>query len=326
MTHAHHDTHTGEGERLDQASSALATPTDHSTHADHHAGHHEAGHGGGHIGGHTGHGGHGDHAAQFRDRFWWSLLLAAAGRGVQPDVRRPARLHAAGRNRLDLPGARHGRLLLRRLAVPHRGRRRAAVPPARDDAAGRHGDHRGVRRQRPDLARHRRFRPGLLVGARAPGRDHAARALAGDAGPRPGLQRPRRAGRAAARPGRPGAPRRGGRGGQPRRARARRRRARPLRRPGPGRRDRRRRRSRGRRVDDHRRVPAGAQDRRGPGGGRHRGHRLRAAGPGQRRRRGHRAGRYPPAGRAGPGLPLPGPGAGRPGRSAAVLLRHRRRA
>src|SRR5919107_424096 len=72
MTHAHHDTHTSEGERLDQASSALATPTDHGTHADHHGDHHEAGHGGGHMG----HGGHGDHAAQFRDRFWWSLLLA----------------------------------------------------------------------------------------------------------------------------------------------------------------------------------------------------------------------------------------------------------
>ena len=31
---------------------------------------------GGH-GGQMDHGGHGDHAAQFRDRFWWSLLLAA---------------------------------------------------------------------------------------------------------------------------------------------------------------------------------------------------------------------------------------------------------
>jgi P-type Cu2+ transporter len=72
MTHAHHDTHTSEGERLNQASSALATPTDHGTHADHHG----AGHGGHHGGGHMGHGGHGDHAAQFRDRFWWSLLLA----------------------------------------------------------------------------------------------------------------------------------------------------------------------------------------------------------------------------------------------------------
>jgi P-type Cu2+ transporter len=65
MTHAHHDTHSGEGERLDQASSALATPVNHGAHADHH-----------HGGGHMGHAGHGDHAAQFRDRFWWSLLLA----------------------------------------------------------------------------------------------------------------------------------------------------------------------------------------------------------------------------------------------------------
>jgi Cu2+-exporting ATPase len=71
MTHAHHDTHTSEGERLDQASPALATPADHGTHAEHHGDHHGAGHGGGHMG----HGGHGDHAAQFRDRFWWSLLL-----------------------------------------------------------------------------------------------------------------------------------------------------------------------------------------------------------------------------------------------------------
>ena len=71
MTHAHHDTHTGEGERLDQASPALPTPVEHGTHGDHHGDHHS----GGHMG-HMGHGGHGDHAAQFRDRFWWSLLLA----------------------------------------------------------------------------------------------------------------------------------------------------------------------------------------------------------------------------------------------------------
>jgi Cu2+-exporting ATPase len=63
MTHAHRGTHTGEGARLDQAS-PTPVPTDHGTHAEQHAG------------GHTGHGGHGDHAAQFRDRFWWSLLLA----------------------------------------------------------------------------------------------------------------------------------------------------------------------------------------------------------------------------------------------------------
>jgi Cu2+-exporting ATPase len=64
MTHAHHDTRTGDGERLDQATSAMATPVDHGKHADHHGG------------GHMGQAGHGDHAAQFRDRFWWSLLLA----------------------------------------------------------------------------------------------------------------------------------------------------------------------------------------------------------------------------------------------------------
>ena len=42
-------------------------------------------------------------------------------------------------------------------------------------------------------------------------------------------------------------------------------------------------------------------------------------------RGGDRPGRDPPAGRAGPDLPLARPGAGRPGRRAAVLLRRRRR-
>jgi Cu2+-exporting ATPase len=69
MTHAHHDTHISEGERLDRVSPALPAPTDHGAHAERHGDDH--GHGG-----HMEHGGHGDHAAQFRDRFWWSLLLA----------------------------------------------------------------------------------------------------------------------------------------------------------------------------------------------------------------------------------------------------------
>ena len=64
------------------------------------------------------------------------------------------------------------------------GGRRAPGPAARDDAADRAGDHGRVRRQRRDHARPRRARPGLLVGAGAPGRDHAAGPLAGDAGPR----------------------------------------------------------------------------------------------------------------------------------------------
>ncbi|SBN64179.1 Cu2+-exporting ATPase [Curtobacterium sp. 9128] len=53
---------------------------DHAHHEhDEHAGHdHHADHGGtaGHGGHDHGHGGHGDHAAMFRDRFWWSLVLA----------------------------------------------------------------------------------------------------------------------------------------------------------------------------------------------------------------------------------------------------------
>ena len=56
----------------------------HGQHAGHdshdsHEGHAGDGGGPGHgqHAGHVGHGGHGDHAAQFRDRFWWSLLLAA---------------------------------------------------------------------------------------------------------------------------------------------------------------------------------------------------------------------------------------------------------
>ena len=61
---------TGEGLRLDQASTALPTPVDHGTAAA------QLG-GGGHATGHAAHGGRGDHAAQFKDRFWWSLLLAA---------------------------------------------------------------------------------------------------------------------------------------------------------------------------------------------------------------------------------------------------------
>jgi len=57
--------HTGTGERLEQATHThepAPAGTGHSA--------------GGHGAGPGGHAGHGDHAAQFRDRFWWSLLLA----------------------------------------------------------------------------------------------------------------------------------------------------------------------------------------------------------------------------------------------------------
>ena len=72
------------------------------------------------------HGGHGKHAGHhtemFRRRFWWSLLLSRAGGGDQPHghglvrLRPRLRRHGLGRS-----GARHGHLLLGRLAVP-RGR------------------------------------------------------------------------------------------------------------------------------------------------------------------------------------------------------------
>ena len=152
------------------------------------AGHGAAGHGAaGHGAMEHGHGGHGDHAAQFRDRFWWSLLLAAPVVAFSSMFADLLGYSLPAGHRLDLPGPRHGRLPVRRVAVPDRRGRRDPGPAARDDAAGRAGDHRRVRRQRRHLARSGRARPGLLVGAGAPGRDHAARPLAGDARPRPGL-------------------------------------------------------------------------------------------------------------------------------------------
>ncbi|WIB59298.1 heavy metal translocating P-type ATPase [Curtobacterium sp. MCLR17_007] len=70
----------GQGHR-DTARDGHADAADHDAHAGHgqadqaHAGHDHHGHGaGGHD--HHGHGGHGDHAAMFRDKFWWSLVLA----------------------------------------------------------------------------------------------------------------------------------------------------------------------------------------------------------------------------------------------------------
>jgi Cu2+-exporting ATPase len=55
-----HQAHTGTGGRLAQTADPVAD-----------------GHAGGHSMSHGGNGAHGDHAAQFRDRFWWSLALAA---------------------------------------------------------------------------------------------------------------------------------------------------------------------------------------------------------------------------------------------------------
>ena len=186
---------------------------------------------------------------------------------------------------------------------------------------------RGVRGQRADLARRRWLRPRLLVGAGPPRRDHAARPLAGDAGHRPGSRAlSTRSPRCC--PTRPtgyvptGRSRR-----SPRRARPRATSCSCA--PVPG--------SRPTAIvidgeaevdesmitGESRPVPKAAGR---PGRGRHGGDRLGDAGAGRRRRRRHRTGRHPAARRAGPGVPVPGAGAGRPGRGAAVLRRQRRRA
>src|SRR5829696_3391983 len=85
-------------------------------------------------------------------------------------------------------GAGDDRLSLRRAAVPGGRPGRAAQPPAWHDAAHLPGHPGRLRGQ----CRHpvRRVRAGVLVGAGPADRDHAAGPLAGDAGPRPGLQRP----------------------------------------------------------------------------------------------------------------------------------------
>jgi Cu2+-exporting ATPase len=72
--HGGEQRHAGTGERLHQVvavHSAHGAGLDQQTSQVGHAGHAgQAQHGG------QGNGGHGDHAAQFRDRFWWSLVLA----------------------------------------------------------------------------------------------------------------------------------------------------------------------------------------------------------------------------------------------------------
>ena len=204
----------------------------------------------------------------------------------------------------------------------------ARVPPARDDAADLDGDHGRVRapagRPRSASAASTWTSGGsspLLVVIMLLGHWLEMRALGA------GLRRARRAGRAAARR-RPNGSADDGQVEPVALAdlRRRRRRAGALRRPGA--------RPTASVVDgeaevdesmitgESRPVPAAPGDRVVAGTvATDSALRVRVDG----RRRGHRAGRHPAARRPGAGVPLAGAGAGRPGRGAAVLLRHRRR-
>ena len=104
-----------------------------------------------------GHAGHDEHAGHdpemFRRRFWLSLLLTVPlvvtsemvmdWFGYELDFRG---------HRVARAGARLGRVLVGRLAVPRRRRGRGPRPPAGDDAADLDGDHgrlRGVDGDQP---------------------------------------------------------------------------------------------------------------------------------------------------------------------------------
>ena len=200
-------------------------PADSDHHAHPASGHAAAGHGG-----HDKHAGHDPEA--FRRRFWLTSAGDHPARGDEPHGDGLVQLlHRLPGDVVARAGARVVRVLVGWLAVPRRRRRRGPRPPARDDAADLAGDHRRLRvvdGDQPRLAR-----PGVLVGARRAGDDHAARPLAGDEGDRPGPRCAGRAGRAVARRRRGDRRRRDPhrRGG---RAVGRRRRAGPSRRPGPG--------------------------------------------------------------------------------------------
>jgi Cu2+-exporting ATPase len=191
-SHEHHAGHGHSGAGHNPATDQLS-PNEHRQHAepDEHGGP------GGH-GGHGEHGGHGDHAAQFRDRFWLSLILSIPVVAYSEMVQEWLRFTPP-----QFPGSRWvapvlgtivfvygGRVFLEGGLAELRSRQPGMMLLISLAIMGR------LRRQRRD--RVRRLRPGFLVGAGAADRDHAARPLAGDACPRPGLQRPGRPGRAAA--------------------------------------------------------------------------------------------------------------------------------
>ena len=168
----------------------------------------------------------------------------------------------------------------------------------------------------------RPVRPGLLVGTGRAGDHHAARALAGDEGHRPGAGCARCAGRAAARRRRAGHRwRRRARSRSPTCASATWCWSAPARgfRPTGASSTAHAELDESMITGESRPVPA---DRRATGWWPGRWRPTRPPGPGRRGRRGHRAGRHPTPGRPGPAVQRTGPGAGRPVRRRAVLHRH----
>lgn len=131
------------------------------------------------------HGGHGDHAAMFRGKFWLSLaltvpvvlyshMLMVLTGWNPPGFRRP----------LDPGGTGHSDVPLRLSGVPGRGLGRSPQSAARDDAAHLHGPTGGLRRLGGhDRGAHRRR---SLARTGHPGHHHAVGPLAGDGGFGPG--------------------------------------------------------------------------------------------------------------------------------------------
>ncbi len=237
---------------------------------------------------------------------------------------------AAGvrRRAVGLPGARHGDVRVGRPAVPDRRGQRDPFARTGNDAADRPGHHGGVRGLVGREPRPAAPPAGLLVGAGAADRDHAARPLDRDAVAGADHLGAGLAGGPAARRGR--AP------GRATATTAWRRSRRPncgvgdvvVVRPGGS-------------VPADGEIVDGSADidesmvtgesrpvRRGVGdhgGRRHGRHRLRAARRGHRRRRRHRTGRHPAAGHRGAELLVAGAAPRRPGRGLAVLVRAGRR-
>ena len=151
----------------------------------------------------SGHAGHGDHVGQFRRLFWIMLILAVPVVAFSPMFAMILgyTLPDAAWASMDLTDPRHGDLRLGWCALPDRCAERAAGVEARDDAADRSRDHGRVRRVVGRDPGDPRPRTRLLVGTLAADRDHAARALARDALPRPDHLRAGLPGGAAARRG-----------------------------------------------------------------------------------------------------------------------------